>query len=445
LIKKPERVQSFLRRSKGGGLASGSEASGGSIWKKSNARSAFINPEQCSFGIGHQARWQMVDGQLSNPDLSRLADDRHDALRLDALRLVRSRRVGPVTWHRLMAEHGSARAALAALPEIARTAGVDRYEVCPIGVAEAEMRQGAKAGARLLVHGEPDYPRALMDLPDAPPVLWALGDVRLLNRPAVAMVGARNASSLGMRTARRLGQGLAAAGFTVVSGLARGIDTEAHAAAMAEGGPAGTVAVMAGGVDVIYPPENLALAQEIAANGCRISEQPPGLEPQARHFPLRNRLVSGLAIAVIVVEAAAKSGSLITARTALDQGRDVMAVPGHPFDPRAGGCNMLIRDGAILIRGTTDVLEALGAPATMPEPAPRISPLPGPAVAQRPLKDTALLHSMILDRLGPSPLAEDQLLRDLAVTPAQLAPELLTLELDGRINRQAGGLLSRVD
>jgi DNA processing protein len=383
----------------------------------------------------------MADGQLSNPDLSRLAEDR-----LDALRLVRSRRVGPVTWHRLMAEHGSARAALAALPGIARAAGVDRYEVCPIGVAEAEMRQGAKAGARLLVHGEPDYPRALMDLPDAPPVLWALGDVRLLNRPAVAMVGARNASSLGMRTARRLGQGLAAAGFCVVSGLARGIDTEAHAAALADGGPARTVAVMAGGVDVIYPPENLALAQEIAAKGCRISEQPPGLEPQARHFPLRNRLVSGLARAVIVVEAAAKSGSLITARAALDQGRDVMAVPGHPFDPRAGGCNMLIRDGAILIRGTADVLEALGAPAAaIPEPALRISPLPGPAVAQRPLKDTALLHSMILDRLGPSPLAEDQLLRDLAVTPAQLAPELLTLELDGRISRQAGGLLSRVE
>lgn len=381
----------------------------------------------------------MADGQLSTQGFTTTVEDR-----LDSLRLVRSRRVGAVTFHRLLAEHGSARAALAALPEIARAAGVEGYEPCPAGVAEAEMRNGAKAGARLLVHGEAEYPRVLLDLPDAPPVLWALGDVGLLNRPSVAMVGARNASSLGLRTARRLGQGLAAAGFTVVSGLARGIDAEAHGAALAEDGPARTVAVMAGGVDVIYPPENTALAIEIAAKGCRISEQPPGLEPQVRHFPLRNRLVSGLARAVIVVEAAAKSGSLITARSALDQGRDVMAVPGHPFDARAAGCNMLIRDGAILIRGTSDVLEVLGAPdLAQADSGMRLQALPGPAAPQRPLKDIALLHSMILARLGPSPLAEDQLLRDLAITPAQLAPELLALELDGRINRQAGGLLSR--
>jgi len=310
-------------------------------------------------------------------------------------------------------------------------------------VVEAELRQGQKAGARLLVHGTADYPRALADLPDAPPVLWALGDVGLLNRPAVAMVGARNASSLGLRMARRLGQGLAAAGFTVVSGLARGIDAEAHAAALE--GEASTVAVMAGGVDVIYPPENAGLAAEIAAKGCRISEHPPGLEPQARHFPLRNRLVSGLSRAVIVVEAAAKSGSLITARSALDQGREVMAVPGHPFDARAAGCNMLIRDGAVLVRGTNDVMEALGAPVAAEESLPDIArPVPAPSSPSRALKDTALLHSMILSRLGPSPLAEDQLLRDLKVTSAELAPELLSLELDGRIARQPGGLLARV-
>ena len=384
----------------------------------------------------------MADGALASRASPGVGEDR-----LNALRLVRSRRVGPVTWHRLLAEHGSAGAALAALPDIARAAGVEQYEVCPLGVAEAEVRQGAKAGARLLVHGEADYPPALLDLPDAPPVLWVLGDIALLNRPAVAMVGARNASSLGMRMARRLGQGLAAAGFTIVSGLARGIDAEAHAAALAEGS-ASTVAVMAGGVDVIYPPENLALAQEIAAKGCRISEHPPGLEPQARHFPLRNRLVSGLARAVIVVEAAAKSGSLITARAALDQGREVMAVPGHPFDARASGCNMLIRDGALLVRSPADVLEALGTPvddwAVQVDPDLRLPPLPGPATPQRPLKDVAVLHGMILSRLGPSPLAEDQLLRDLAVTPAELAPELLTLELDGKIARQAGGLLSRI-
>jgi DNA processing protein len=283
-----------------------------------------------------------------------------------------------------------------------------------------------------------------MDLPDAPPILWATGDLALLDRPALGMVGARNASSLGLRMARRLGLGLSEAGFTVVSGLARGIDAAAHEAALEADGR--TVAVMAGGIDVIYPAENAALARAIDATGARVSEHPPGLEPQARHFPLRNRIVAGLSRAVIVVEAAAKSGSLITARAALDYGREVMAVPGHPFDARAAGCNMLIRDGALMVRGSQDVLEALGTPTeAMPEPEMRLQPLPGPQTTQRPLKDVALLHSMILNRLGPSPLAEDQLMRDLNVTSAQLAPELLMLELDGRISRQPGGLLARVD
>jgi DNA processing protein len=374
----------------------------------------------------------MADGQLVIDD-----DDR-----IDCLRLVRSRRVGAVTFHRLMADHGSARAALAALPGIAKAAGVEEYEVCPLGVVQAEVKQGHALGARLLVHGDGAYPAALAEVADAPPVLWVLGDLSLLSRPMVAMVGARNASSLGVRMARRLGHGLSEAGFTVVSGLARGIDAAAHEAALEEQGR--TIAVMAGGVDVIYPPENTALARAIAEKGCRISEHPPGLEPQARHFPLRNRIVAGLSRAVIVAEAAAKSGSLITARQALDYGREVMAVPGHPFDARASGCNMLIRDGAVLVRGTSDVLEALGAPLR-PEPEMRLQPLPGPEASQRPLKDVTVLHSMILSRLGPSPLAEDQLLRDLKVTPAQLAPELLNLELEGRIARQPGGLLARID
>jgi DNA processing protein len=367
-----------------------------------------------------------------------------DGDRLDCLRLVRSRRVGAVTFHRLVAEHGTARAALAALPGIARAAGVEGYEICPMGVVQAEVKQGRALGARLLAHGEADYPAALRDLPDAPPVLWALGDAALLNRPAVGIVGARNASSLGVRMARRLGHGLSDAGLAVVSGHARGIDAAAHEAALE--GQGRTVAVMAGGIDVIYPPENAALAATIAAQGVRISEHPPGLEPQARHFPLRNRIVAGLSRAVIVVEAAAKSGSLITARAALDYGREVMAVPGHPFDARASGCNMLLRDGAVLVRGPDDVLEALGETASAPvAPQARPAPPPGPAAPQRPLKDMALLHSMILNRLGPSPLAEDQLMRDLNVTSAQLSSELLTLELDGRIARQPGGLLARVD
>jgi DNA processing protein len=381
----------------------------------------------------------MADGQLANPVAGMTDDDR-----LDRLRLVRSRRVGAVTFHRLMAEHGTARAALDALPGIAEAAGVQGYEICPMGVVQAEVKQGRALGARLLAHGDAGYPALLAEVPDAPPVLWVLGDASLLNRPMIAMVGARNASSLGVRMARRLGQGLSEAGFTVVSGLARGIDTAAHEAALE--GEGRTIAVMAGGIDVIYPPENEALARAIADKGCRISEHPPGVEPQARHFPLRNRIVAGLSRAVIVAEAAAKSGSLITTKAALDYGREVMAVPGHPFDARASGCNMLIRDGAVLVRGPQDVLEALGSPHTARvEVEQRVPPLPGPVAPQRALKDVALLHNMILSRLGPSPLAEDQLLRDLKVTSAQLAPELLTLELDGRIARQPGGLLARVD
>jgi DNA processing protein len=373
----------------------------------------------------------MADGQFV------IAEDD----RIDRLRLVRSRRVGAVTFHRLLAEHGTARAALAALPAIARAAGVDDYEVCPIAVVQAELKQGRALGAHLLTHGEPDYPAALAEVADAPPVLWVLGDASLLGRPMIAMVGARNASSLGLRMARRLGAGLSEAGFTVVSGLARGIDAAAHEAALE--GEGRTIAVMAGGIDVIYPPENAALAKVVAEQGCRVSEHPPGLEPQARHFPLRNRIVAGLSRAVVVAEAAAKSGSLITTKAALDYGREVMAVPGHPFDARASGCNCLIRDGALLVRGPQDVLEALGAPS---RPAQEVRPraLSEPVSPTRPLKDMAVLHSMILSRLGPSPLAEDQLMRDLNVSPAELAPELLNLELEGRIARQPGGLLSRV-
>jgi DNA processing protein len=297
--------------------------------------------------------------------------------------------------------------------------------------------------------GDALYPPLLAQTADAPPVLWALGDAALLLRPAIALVGARNASSLGTRMARALADGLGTAGQVVVSGLARGIDAAAHRAAMATG----TIAVMAGGVDVIYPSENAALAADIAASGLRISEQPIGLDPQARHFPLRNRIISGLARAVVVVEAAPGSGSLITARAALEQGRDVFAVPGHPFDGRAGGCNALIRDGATLVRGAADVIAALCDPAQIAQDAdqpPAAAPSPvtsiprPPAPAPRSLAETSALHSRILDRLGPSAVAEDQLIRDIGHPASVVAPALLTLELDGRIARQAGGLLARV-
>lgn len=368
------------------------------------------------------------------------------------LRLIRSRRVGPATFWRMLAEHGSAKAALAALPDVARAAGVQDYTPCPEGVVLAEMKAARAVGARLITGATADYPGALRDLPDAPPVIWVIGDVGLLARPMVAIVGARNASSLGTRMARRLATGLVEAGYVVVSGLARGIDGAAHEAAMLSGA---TVAVQAGGVDVIYPPENAGLAAQIAETGLRLSEQPPGTQPLARHFPLRNRLISGLARAVIVVEAAARSGSLITAKNALDQGREVLAVPGHPVDARAAGCNMLIRDGATLIRSPEDVLEVLqqasGQPqaALFEDPAPppertQARPAPRPNPPQRPGHETAALHQRILDRLGPSPLAEDQLIRDLALPAAAIAPQLLELELEGRIQRQAGGLLARL-
>jgi DNA processing protein len=345
-----------------------------------------------------------------------------------SLRLLRSRRVGPATFFRLIAEHGTAAAALSALPQIARAAGVEAYDICPEGVVHAELKAGDKAGARLAAFGTPDYPSALADLEDAPPLVWVKGNGALLARRAVAVIGARNASSLGLRMAKAMAKGLAEAGFVVVSGLARGIDAEAHRAAL----QGGTVAVVAGGIDVTYPPEHLSLQAEIGERGLLVSEQPPGLQPQARHFPRRNRLVSGLSRAVIVIEAASGSGSLITAKMALDQGREVMAVPGHPMDGRAAGCNMLIRDGALLVRGPEDVAEALGQ-TVIRQTDPAFTP-----AARKPATD---LVSAILERLNVAPIAEDTLIRDLNAPPDHAMAELTTLELEGRIARKPGGLL----
>lgn len=354
------------------------------------------------------------------------------------LRLLRSRRVGVATYHRLLAEHGSAADALRALPDIAKSAGVSGYEVCSEGVVSAELKAGKAAGAQLVMHGSPTYPASLYDIADAPPLMWVLGKTALLQKPMIALVGARNASSLGTRMAKRLAEDLTKAGFAVVSGLARGIDAAAHHGALA----GGTVAVMAGGVDTIYPAENTQLAQDIGKHGVRLSEMPMGLQPQARHFPMRNRIISGLARAVVVVEAAGKSGSLITARNALDQGRDVLAVPGHPLDARAWGCNLLIRDGATLVRCAEDVIDAL-TPVAKTQEAPATD-LPEAAPQERSLRDIAALHSKILSRLSAAPIAEDQLMRDIKVTATDVAPVLIDLELDGKITRHAGGLLARV-
>ncbi|KAJ02168.1 DNA-processing protein DprA [Sulfitobacter mediterraneus] len=366
------------------------------------------------------------------------------------LRLLRSRRVGISTYKRLLAEHGTAQNALAALPQVARAAGVSGYEICPEDVVRAELRAGRAAGARLLINGTPPYPAALAELDDAPPFLWMIGQAEILSRPMISLVGARNASSLGTRMAKSLAKDLSKAGYVVVSGLARGIDAAAHHAAL----ESGTIAVQAGGVDVMYPAENTELAGLIAKTGLRLSEQPMGLQPMARHFPARNRIISGLSRATVVVEAAGKSGSLITARDALDQGREVLAVPGHPFDARASGCNMLIRDGAVLVRSAADVLEALApslaAAPELPLPAPDQQAArtgtalpPKTGKAKRGLKETASLHLQILSRLGPSPMAEDQLIRDLQAPAGRVGPALVDLEMDGQITRRPGGLVTK--
>ncbi|MFS4582313.1 DNA-processing protein DprA [Phaeobacter sp. C3_T13_0] len=377
--------------------------------------------------------------------------------RISWLRLLRSRRVGAVTFHRLLAKYGSAQNALSALPEMARAAGIKGYETCSVDAALAEIKAAEAAHARLLCFDEAGYPPYLTALRDAPPILWAVGDIARLTQPTIAIVGARNASSLGVRMARALARDLGEAGYCVISGLARGIDTAAHMAALRTG----TCAVMAGGVDVIYPAENTRLAGDIAEQGVMISEHAPGLSPRSRHFPARNRIIAGAAQAVVVVEGAAKSGSLITARDALDLGRDVLAVPGHPFDARSAGCNMLIRDGAQLVRNAQDVIDALppvDLTDRMVQDAPTnvlqrqasktvtsIADLPPPPPEQRSLQETAVLHQRILDQLGPSPTAEDQLIRDLAVTSRDLSPALTDLEMSGAVTREAGGLLLRGD
>lgn len=354
--------------------------------------------------------------------------------RISWLRLLRSRRVGISTFYRLIGEHGTAEAALHALPEIARVAGVRDYVPFSYEAAREELRRGHKYGARLIARGKAGYPALLAEIEDAPPLIWIKGNLDVFGKPRISLVGARNASALGMRMARFLSADIAAQGIATVSGLARGIDTAVHETTV----KTGTIAVFGGGLDHLYPSENKNLARAILENGLHISEQPFGMAPQARHFPMRNRIISALSPALIVIEAATKSGSLITARTALDQGREVLAVPGHPFDARASGCNMLIRDGATLVRSAEDVIAAL--PPT-PQPMPEVK-VPDQPQPKRGLRETAALHQQILDRLGPSPIAEDQLIRELGVAAAPCASALVELELEGQVQRLRGGMIA---
>lgn len=348
------------------------------------------------------------------------------------LRLIRTDSIGPVTYRQLIARFGDAQTALDALPDLARR-GNRRLAICPEAVAVAELETAARLGAQLLFIGTPDYPALLAGTETAPPVLYARGDLTLLDRPAVAIVGARNASAAGSRFARQLAIDLAEADHVIVSGLARGIDAAAHAGSLDRG----TIAVVAGGADVPYPPDHADLMARIADQGLVVAEQPPGVEPQARHFPRRNRIIAGLAAGTLVVEGAPKSGSLITARIAADLGRDVMAVPGSPLDPRAQGCNLLIREGATLIQSAADVLEALSTLSGQPRTHLQVAePLPSPHGHGE--ADIEAARARLLPLLSPTPAPIDDLIRLSAIPAAQVASLLLDLELEGVVVRHAG-------
>ncbi|WP_424930928.1 DNA-processing protein DprA [Amaricoccus macauensis] len=366
--------------------------------------------------------------------------------RLDWLQLFRSPRVGPTTFIRLIRAHGSASAALEALPEIAARSGSRYYALASRSSVETEWEAAMEASAFPLLLGAEDYPALLATISDAPPLLWAIGNPQLLNQPQVGLVGARNASALGCRMAARLASELGQIGYGIVSGLARGVDAAAHRAAL----ETGTIAVQAGGVDTIYPPSNAELARQIPESGLRLSEMPMGHEPRAKDFPRRNRIISGIAQGIVVIEGALRSGSLITARNALDQGREVMAVPGSPLDPRAGGCNQLIRDGAVLVRSGEDVAETLaqGAPAS-PRYTPSAEPektvprsIESPQSPPKAAPSTPPEPAGILTLLGPVPIPEHALARELGQSAARLAAELTDLELSGLIRRHPGGLIS---
>ena len=361
--------------------------------------------------------------------------------RLDWLRLIRSENVGPITFRQLLARFGSVGAALDALPELARRGGRRRpIAICSRAVAEAELAGLEAAGGFLIALCEPDYPPTLAALEDAPPVLGCLGHAHLLRRPAIAIVGARNASANGRRLARQLAAELGEAGFLVASGLARGIDAAAHEGAL----ETGTVAVVAGGVDIIYPEENTGLYEEIRARGVLASEIAVGTVPQARHFPRRNRLISGLSRGTLVIEAAFRSGSLITARFAADQGRDVFAVPGSPLDPRARGCNNLIRQGAVLVESAADVLDVLGGTLIPPVEEPKAADFLGPAPTPPDTAEIAEARDRIEESLGPTPVAVDEVIRECHVSPAIVHMALLELELAGRLERHPGNRVALI-
>jgi DNA processing protein len=362
-----------------------------------------------------------------------------DEQRLDWLRLIRSDNVGPRTFRDLINHYGGARAALDVLPSLARRGGASGTRICSLEDAERELKAARAAGVTLVGLGEPDYPQRLKMIDDAPPLLAVRGTMEIFMQPLVAIVGSRNASAAGCKFAERIARELGDAGYGIVSGLARGIDAAAHRASLTSG----TIAVLAGGHQRIYPADHVELLEQIVANGAGVSEMPLTWEPRARDFPRRNRLISGLALGVVIVEAARRSGSLITARMAGEQGREVFAVPGSPLDPRAEGTNGLLKQGAILVTGAEDVIMALepilGRPPDLPVEEPDWDTT-GPHDAEPADDDRARIVSL----LGPTPTATDDLVRMSRTSPTIVRTVLLELELAGRLERHGGALVSLI-
>lgn len=377
---------------------------------------------------------------MAGPPPAEPAGSPSDRDRLDWLRLARTDRIGPVIFRRLLETYGSAAHALERVPELARRGGGKPLTPYPLKQAERELAALADRGGRLLTLADPAYPAALAAVDDAPPVLSLLGDPQSLNRRAVAIVGSRRGSVAGCRFARSLARDLGRAGLNVVSGLARGIDTAAHEGAL----DTGTVAVVAGGLDRIYPPENADLFARIAETGAVVTEQALGRAPERRLFPRRNRIIAGLSHGVVVVEATMRSGSLITARLAGEQGRDVFAVPGFPSDPRHHGTNRLIRDGAVLTESAGDVLAALSVFGEPRQPVRKDFAETETAPAEAPDAVEDATRKIVLEALGPAPVSVDELIRQCQVTPASLMTVLLELELAGRLSRLAGGEVSLI-
>ncbi|MGR9168727.1 DNA-processing protein DprA [Rhizobium sp. KDH_Rht_773_N] len=362
-----------------------------------------------------------------------------DKQRIAWLRLIRSDNVGPATFRDLINHFGSAEAALAMLPDLSARGGATRsIRIATEAEAHRELEAAQRFGARFVGIGEPDYPQALRQIDGAPPLLAVKGDLSVLNRPAVGIVGSRNASISGAKFAAMIARDCGRAGYAVVSGLARGIDTAAHRASL----DTGTIAAMAGGLDQPYPPENVGLLEQIwNGNGLAVSEMPFGWEPRARDFPRRNRLIAGISLGVAIVEAAVRSGSLITARMAGEFGRLVFAVPGSPLDPRCHGTNGLLKEGATIVTSPEDIVEAL-APLSQPD-------LFSPPSAEEPKREARIAlppdetdRALVIDALGPTPVEVDDIIRHTGLAASAVYLVLLELDMAGRLHRHAGGLIS---